>query len=790
VVSAVASVSISDRSHTLPLPLTPLVGRQQEIAAVRDLLRHPSVRLATLTGPGGVGKTRLAIEVASALANEFADGAVFVALATVRDPDLVASAIARALDLRELVGRPPPEQLAAVLRPRHLLLILDNFEQILPAAPQITALLAACPRLKILVTSRAVLRVTGEQDFPVPPLSLPKLRQRVTPDDLTSVDAVALFTARARAVKPSFFLSAENAAPVAEICTRLDGLPLAIELAAPWLRTLSPLQLLERLRASGFPSLQMLTGGARDQPLRLRTMREAIAWSYDLLTPAQQSLFRCLAVFPAGFTLEAAEAVAGDQSGSCSSAPSVLEGLAALVETSLTQQAAGPDGTPRFRMLETIREFGLEQLAATDESDATMRRLAAWCRALLDGAREVFFTAVQGRWVERLEAEHDTLRSVLGWAIETGDAETALWLTENLGWFWIPRGYLSEGRTWGERVLALADARPTEARASTLVGTGCIAWLQGDKDRARELATAGLYLARQVGNVVFEGTAQLVLGWTAEDEGRFDEAEVHLGNALRHFQSHGIATTWAGFALNYLGHVEYARGDIAAAIARFEEVGDSFRAAGNTYGLGFVLTNLAKAARRQGDYARASELYAESLVLRYEQGDKYSIAGGMRGLALIAAATRHYARAARLWGAAEALSEAIGAAPPRHQERAQDAIAATRGGLGEEAFAAAWAAGRALSLTEAVAEALQDAPAAAGLSASAELPALADHYGLTARELEVLRLLPRGLTNREIGQKLFIGQRTAATHVQNILAKLDVHSRTEAVALAKDHGLV
>jgi non-specific serine/threonine protein kinase len=358
-----------------------------------------------------------------------------------------------------------------------------------------------------------------------------------------------------------------------------------------------------------------------------------------------------------------------------------------------------------------------------------------------------------------------------------------------MGWFWNPRGYLNEGRTWGERALALKDATQAAPRASTLVGTGCIAWLQGDNDRARELATAGLHLARKESNVIFEGTAQLVLGWIAEDEGRFDEAALHLGNALRHFQTNRIAT-WAGFALNYLGHVEYARGNIAAAIARFEEAGDSFRTVGNTYGLGFVLTNLAKAARRSGDYARATALYSESLVLRYEQGDKYSIAGGLRGLALVAAKTRQYERAARLWGAAEALSEAIGAAPPRHQERAQDAIAATRCGLGKEGFAAAWAAGRSLSLAEAVAEAMRGDPDAANSHKSWALPAVPDRYGLTARELDVLRLLPRGLTNREIGAVLFIGQRTAATHVQNILTKLDAHSRTEAVALAKDHGLV
>jgi non-specific serine/threonine protein kinase len=780
----VASAQTGEQVVTLPVPLTPLIGREREVAIICDLIRRHDIRLVTLTGPGGVGKTRLALQVAAEIVDDFADGVVFVSLASIHDPQLVLPAIAQALDLPELSDRSLHDQLTAVLRRQRLLLVLDNIEQVVEAAPRITDLLGACPDLKALVTSRNVLRVTGEHDFPVLPLALP---ERPDPAhlpplaDLMRNGAVRLFVARAQAARPSFTLTEDNAPAVVEICARLDGLPLAIELAAAWVRVLSPEELVARLGSR----LSLLTGGARDQPARLRAMRDAIAWSHDLLPPLERVLFRRLAVFAGGFTLEAADAVVGETSDL---GGDLLTGILALVEASLLVRSEAPGGKPRYRMLEIVREFALEQLEASGEVDGVMQRLAAREVALAAAGYEQIFGPSPRVWLERFEVELDNLRAVLSWALEREDATTAHGLCGALFWFWYIPGRLSEGRTWSERAVTLGGSHPTLERMRTLRATSTLAWAQGDYRRARELGEEALTVATEVGIAVEFGRVLFGLGLIAEDDGRYDEAAALHEEALTHFRA-DERPEWIGNALNALGVIAYERGEMSRAAERFGEALDQYRQVECAHGVGRALTNLAKVARAQGDYLQASALYRESLALRWAQGEKPHLAGCLRGLASIAAIAGQNTRAARLYGAAEAAREAIGAPEPRHHALSEQAIARIRYGLGEVAFATEWAAGRALRLAEAVAEALTVTTELDSSAVDAQ-PALATQHGLTRREVEVLQLVRQGCSNREIGERLFISQRTARTHVQNILDKLDLSTRAAAAAYAVEHGLV
>ena len=695
----------------LPLPTTTFVGRAAEMADLVRLLAAPAGRLVTLTGPGGVGKTRLALEVAARLSGRFVDGAVFVPLAPLREPDLVPAAIARAFDVAVGGDRTPPGALAAALRARQVLLILDNCEHLLPAAPLVADLLAACPRVVVLATSRAPLRLRAEQQYPVPPLAVPEAACDADPDALARQPAVALFAQRAAAAAPGFALTPDTLGATAAICRRLDGLPLAIELAAAWVKVLPPGALLARLGRA----LPLLTGGARDLPARQRTLRETIAWSDALLAPGERALLRRLAAFAGGWTLAAAEAVCP---GAGESAAAVLPGLAALVEASLAQPvprpaAAAADG-PRYALLELVREYAAELLAASGEEEEVRRRHAAHFLALVEAAQPHLVGPEEAAWLARLEGEGPNLRAALRWALERREAGVAVRLAAVLWRFWAARGHLGEGRRWLEAILALtvpdgasagdAPAIPPLRRAMLLHVTANLARVQGDYARAEALYEECLAIRRARDDRHGVIGALHNLGITAHEQGDAARAirrhEEALPLAREDGDAYGIA-----FVLTTLGEAVLAAGDPARAAALGEEGLATFRRIGHAWGVALALTRLGDAALGRGDRARAAALHRESLALSGGLGDPRMAADALEGLARAEVGTDP-ALAMRLLGAAEALRDRLGTPhPPTRRAGHRRAVATARAALGDAAFAAAQAAGAALTLEQALAAA-------------------------------------------------------------------------------------
>jgi predicted ATPase/DNA-binding CsgD family transcriptional regulator len=825
-------------AHQLPAPLTQLVGRDLEIAAIETLLNDPNVRLVTLSGPGGVGKTRLASHISRRVASQFRDGITFVDLSSTRDPELVLATVAQALDIPDTGHSPLIERIAATLQNREMLLVLDNFEQVITAATTIPQLLSFSSGIKILVTSREVLRVSGEFEFSVPPLPVPTAGDSIP--RLLELDSVKLFVQRAGAVRTGFELNPENAAAVAAVCERLDGLPLAIELAAARLRHLSPQALLARLSGR----LTLLTGGSRDLPARLQTMRDAIAWSYELLPADEQHLFRRLSVFAGGFTPDAADGVrgSGGKGVRTDSPPDPLtplpadtfESVASLVDKSLLIVLSGSDEEPRYGMLETIREFGLECLRAADEETDARAAHTAWCVEMAEANAANLTGPERVHLLRRLELERPNIRQSLEWAESTGDASSALRLAAALSPFWEVQGHLTEGEEWTRRCLAIPGAAESPHAGAAYRGASFIAYRRGKYDAAIEAANRAIEIGEATGSDELIAGGLITLGSVDFDRSELKRSVARYSAALQRYraiqhidgmadalskcglvwaglqeldraaealeESIQIARTWnrpvwVAFSTGRLGFVDQMRGNYESAERQVLEALAIQRQLNQISAVAMLWLG-ATIARDMENWPTSANRYRESLELRWKLSERRGVAESLAGIAELAALTGHADAAARIFGGLETLRVAIGVPGYQwEQDRRRHALDLAKTALGDEAFEEALNAGRVMPRPDVVSLAIAtcqaiERPGIEDETSDAEPSELLLDAGLTSRELEVLQALAGGLTDREIGEQLYISPRTVARHLHSIYQKLDVTSRSAATAFAHREGLV
>ena len=767
-------------------PAGGLVGRDELLAQVLELIQEQQASLVTLTGPGGVGKTALSLDIARQVDASRPGSVVVIALeALEQSADLLAWIAARV----GVTGPPQGagrESLQGVFGSRRTLLVLDNFEHLLDAAPDVAWLIANNPGLQVLVTSRAPLRLRGEREVPVAPLAVPTFHHVPTPDEIRTAAAVQLFVARAQALSPAFAITQSNATAIAAICRRLDGLPLALELAAPRLRLLSPTELLARLDEV----LPVLTGGARDLPERQRTIQQAIDWSYRLLGSSEQALFRRLSVFVGGWDLEAAEMIGSDPA---LSGEEPIEVLSALVEHALVAVDASDDHGTRYRMLETIRAFGRDQLAARGELEEAARAHAAWCLALAEQAASHDYGPAEADWLDRLERDHPNLRAALAHAVEAGDEPLLQGLVAALGRLWLRREYIGDDLGWREAVLrSVRRSAPTARGATVMFHVGRLAWERDARAEAIGLLRESMDCWTAAGDERGASGAMVILANMLRLEGAAVEADALLEAARIRLQEWGDEPFWSAMALRLLGIRAIERGDLAGAQRLLGDALMTARQSGYPWSVASALHNLGDVLRLSGQAAQAATLFGESLDISWSQRDRWSMTVTLPALAEVLATLGNAEWATRLFGAAEGLGVSMASrlvvTIPVEQQHVQR-IEALRRELGEDRFDAAWREGQSLTGSEVIEEVRRLVAARpeppAPMARDAVWP-----LGLSEREVEVIRLVAAGNSNAEAADQLYLSRRTVDAHLRRIYDKLDLRSRVELAQFAREQGFL